>query len=104
MASRLLSAEDVLDQVFDASFGLDDSDDSDLGGDGVQGYLPMDSLNSMSDGELGEGGDRSGGSDGDEEMAYRMIVDSEDSSDGSASCKSTIQETKYDVWNLRLIV
>ena len=51
MASRFFGASNVLDRVFDNSFGLSDSENSNAGGEGVHGYLPMNSLSSMGEDE-----------------------------------------------------
>ena len=97
MASRLYGAEDVLERLFEDDFGLSDSDDSDQEGEGVHGYLPMGSLGSTIEDELGEVADRGNDREGDGEEDTLMSVDSEDSSEEPASSKSTILETKYKV-------
>ena len=40
MASRYVPVKDLLDRVFDDEFGLSESNDSNVEGEGIQGYLP----------------------------------------------------------------
>ena len=82
----------MLERVFDDNVGLSDSEESDTGGEGVHGYLPMRSLDATIEDDRSDGlGDSSDLGDRDEEDAdLQMLVDSEDSSGKPASNKSTI--------------
>ena len=67
--ANLYTLSDVLQQLDDSDFDLDDGEDSDFEGDGVHSYLPMARLDGIEDDDRDEddNGDEDAHDDGDDE-------------------------------------